>query len=93
MDTDLQHSTGRALGASFAACSGQRNRRLASFSFRLLNETCDNGADCAHKCAQTNVPKTENKLTTEGARVVALSVKGDGLNEGRLHVLAIQRSV
>src|SRR5437773_2934265 len=35
---------------------GQRNRRLASCSFRFPNRLSEKPADCAHECAQTCVP-------------------------------------
>jgi hypothetical protein len=70
--------------------SGHRNRRLATFSFGFLNGTSENRGDCAQKCAQTGVPKTGSKPTIQSTRVVAFSVKGDGLNVGRLHSFAIQ---
>jgi hypothetical protein len=72
---------------------GQRNRRLASFSFRFLNGLSEKRAECAQECAHTSVPKMRSKPPIESTRVVALSVKGDGLNAGLLHAFAIERSV
>ena len=76
----------RGLISRAARDGGHRNRRLATFSFGFLNGTRENRGDCAQKCAQTGVPKTGSKPTIQSTRVVAFSVKGDGLNVGRLHL-------
>jgi hypothetical protein len=69
---------------------GQRNRRLGHFSFRLSNELRVQRADCAQNCAQSPVPQTSSEPRTQSPRVVALSAKGDGLHDGRLHALTIE---
>ena len=75
---------------SRAEGDGQENRRLGLFSFHFLNGPIAKRAGCAQKCAQTNVSKTRTKPTTEGTRVAALSVKGDGLKASRLYSCAIR---
>jgi hypothetical protein len=63
-----------------ADSDGQRNRRLTSFSFGFLIGPSENRGDCAQNCARMGVPKTSARRTVQSPRVVALSVKGDGLN-------------
>jgi hypothetical protein len=70
---------------------GQRNRRLALFSFRFLNGLSEKRAKCAQECAQTSVPNMRSKRTIESARAVALSVKGGGLNAFSFTPCAIER--
>jgi len=68
---------------------GQGNRRLASFSFCLLNKVSDNAADCAQECAQDDGAQHEKHRTTQSARVFTLSVEGGGLNAWSPSLIAI----
>jgi hypothetical protein len=67
---------------------GLRNRRLASFSLRLLNGTKDNGVNCARKCAPSAMLKPRCVRTMQTTREVAFSGKGNGLSGTRLRPLA-----
>ncbi len=70
---------------------GQKNRRLSSFFFRFSDRPSEKRAVCAQKCAQTMGPKPSSTATIQSALLVAVSVKGDGLNADRLHRFAVER--
>ena len=64
----------------------------SSFFFRLLDGPSEKRSECAQECAPTTVPQTRSKSPTQSTRVIAFSVKGVGLNTGRLQCYAIERT-
>lgn len=77
---DRQAPDGRHGPLLLFRSDGQRNRRLASFSFRFLNAPTGKCGRCARNCAQSAVPKTRRAPTLQPTYVVALSGKGGGLH-------------
>jgi len=59
----------------FREGDGQRDRRLSSFSFGVLNALNEKRSNCAGKCAPSVVPNPKGARTVQTTRMVALSAK------------------
>jgi len=71
----LRRSRGEYFGVEGG---GQKNRRLASFSFHFLTNEMKKRGECAQECAQNSVPNEPSQQRRNSFLLPALSAEGGG---------------